>query len=110
MTGKADGMIFSHRFVVVKIIMGVNLVGYASRRRAGMEAREEEDKINDFGRDPIGEGQEERVRSHLHILPHLVIRSSPNIRFFLDITDRNTTASSRPFSITHEMMHTWPLI
>lgn len=28
-----------------------------------MEAREEEDKINDFGRDPIGEGQEERVRS-----------------------------------------------
>lgn len=63
MIGESDGMILSHRFVVVKIIMGVNLVSYASRRRAGMEAREEEDKINDFGRDPIGEGQEERVRS-----------------------------------------------
>ena len=26
-----------------------------------MEAREEADKINDFGRDPIGEGREEQV-------------------------------------------------
>ena len=26
-----------------------------------MEAREEADKVNDFGRDPIGEGKEERV-------------------------------------------------
>ena len=46
---------------MVKIIIGVKLVSYAARRRAGMEAREEEDKINDFGRDPIGEGKEERV-------------------------------------------------
>jgi len=45
---------------VVKIIIGVKLVSYAARRRAGMEAREEEDKVNDFGRDPIGEGKEER--------------------------------------------------
>lgn len=43
-------------------MMGVNLVSYATRRRASMEVREEEDKINDFGRDPIGEGKEERVR------------------------------------------------
>lgn len=42
--------------------MGVKLVSYAARRRAGMEAREEEDKVNDFGRDPIGEGRDERVR------------------------------------------------
>lgn len=41
--------------------MGVNLVSYASRRRAGMEDREAEDAINDFGRDPIGEGKEEQV-------------------------------------------------
>jgi len=41
--------------------MGVYLVSYATRRRAGMEAREAEDVANDFGRDPIGEGQEERV-------------------------------------------------
>lgn len=41
--------------------MGVNLVSYATRRRAGMEAREAEDTINDFGRDPIGEGKEEQI-------------------------------------------------
>ena len=48
--------------------MGVYLVSYATRRRAGMEAREAEDVVNDFGRDPIGEGQEERV-SHVFTLP-----------------------------------------
>ena len=48
-------------FVVIKIIMGVRLLGYATKRRAGMEQRRAEDKINDFGRDPIGEGDEERV-------------------------------------------------
>ncbi|KAL0581310.1 hypothetical protein V5O48_000686 [Marasmius crinis-equi] len=49
------------RFVVIKIIVGVNLVSYATRRRAGMEARAEADRINDFGRDPIGEGKEEQI-------------------------------------------------
>lgn len=49
-------------FVVIKVIMGVNLVSYATGRRAGMEAREEEDAVNDYGRDPIGEGKEEQVR------------------------------------------------
>jgi hypothetical protein len=48
--------------------MGVYLVSYATRRRAGMEAREAEDMVNDFGRDPIGEGQEERV-SHIFTFP-----------------------------------------
>lgn len=43
--------------------MGINLVSYAARRQAGMEARKEEDVINDFGRNPIGEGREEQVRS-----------------------------------------------
>ncbi|KAF9268667.1 DUF747-domain-containing protein [Marasmius fiardii PR-910] len=47
-------------FVVIKIIIGVNLISYATRRRAGMEAREAADRINDFGRDPIGEGKEEQ--------------------------------------------------
>jgi hypothetical protein len=50
-------------FVVIKIIVGVNLVGYATRRRAGMEEREAADAVNDFGRDPIGEGKEEQVLS-----------------------------------------------
>lgn len=47
--------------MVIKIILGVNLVSYAIRRQATMEARANEDVINDFGRDPIGEGPEERV-------------------------------------------------
>nr|GAT57669.1 predicted protein [Mycena chlorophos] len=47
-------------FVVVKVILGVNLVSYATRRKTGMEAREAEDAINDFGRDPIGEGRDEQ--------------------------------------------------
>ncbi|PAV18618.1 hypothetical protein PNOK_0546100 [Pyrrhoderma noxium] len=46
--------------VVIKIIIGVNLVSFATQRRAGMEDREQEDKVNDFGRDPIGEGKDER--------------------------------------------------
>ena len=47
--------------LVVKIMLGVHLLTYATRRRAGMEARAEADKVNDFGRDPIGEGKEEQV-------------------------------------------------
>ncbi|KAL0072668.1 hypothetical protein AAF712_000431 [Marasmius tenuissimus] len=54
------GVLFWLCFVVIKIIVGVNLVSYATRRRAGMETRAEADKINDFGRDPIGEGKEEQ--------------------------------------------------
>ncbi|KAI9461232.1 eukaryotic membrane protein family-domain-containing protein [Lactarius psammicola] len=54
------GFIFWMCFVLIKVIMGVGLVSYATRRRAGMEAREAADAVNDFGRDPIGEGQEER--------------------------------------------------
>ncbi|KAG5643443.1 hypothetical protein DXG03_000916 [Asterophora parasitica] len=55
------GFLFWICFVVIKVILGVNLVSYASRRRAGMEAREVADVVNDFGRDPIGEGKEEQV-------------------------------------------------
>lgn len=47
--------------VVIKIILGVQLLGYATRRRADMEAREAADVVNDFGRDPIGEGKEEQM-------------------------------------------------
>lgn len=49
----------------IKLIMGANLVGYANRRRAGMDEREAGDVINDFGRDPIGEGKEEQVTAAL---------------------------------------------
>jgi hypothetical protein len=54
-------------FVVVKIILGINLLSYATRRRVGMEARERGDVVNDFGRDPIGEGKEEQVRLSFYI-------------------------------------------
>ncbi|KAJ3560624.1 hypothetical protein NP233_g10714 [Leucocoprinus birnbaumii] len=47
-------------FVVIKIILGVNLITYATRRQAGMEEREAADAVNNFGRDPIGEGGDER--------------------------------------------------
>lgn len=47
-------------FVGIKIIVGINLISFATRRRAGMEAREAADAVNDFGRDPVGEGNEER--------------------------------------------------
>lgn len=47
--------------MVIKVIIGVNLLTYATRRQAGMDEREAKDIINNFGRDPIGEGDEERV-------------------------------------------------
>jgi hypothetical protein len=52
---------FYRSFVVLKIIIGVNLLGYAHRRRALMEFRKAVDVVNDFGRNPIGEGKEEQV-------------------------------------------------
>lgn len=36
-------------------------MSYATNRRSGMEARAAADAINDFGRDPIGEGSDERA-------------------------------------------------
>ncbi|KAF8488406.1 eukaryotic membrane protein family-domain-containing protein [Gautieria morchelliformis] len=57
----ALGILFWLCFVVLKIMLGVHLVSYATRRREGMEAREAEDVVNDFGRDPIGEGKEEQI-------------------------------------------------
>ncbi|KAL4242771.1 TAPT1 family protein [Abortiporus biennis] len=56
----ALGFLFWFCTVVIKIIMGVRLLSYATKRRAGMEARAIVDKVNDFGRDPIGEGKEEQ--------------------------------------------------
>ena len=50
-----------HSFVVVKIMLGVQLLSYATRRRAGMEAREAADAVTNFGRNPIGEGKEEQA-------------------------------------------------
>ncbi|KAG1896667.1 DUF747-domain-containing protein [Suillus fuscotomentosus] len=54
------GVAFWLCFLALKVLLGVNLISYATCRRAGMEARAAADIINDFGRDPIGEGKEER--------------------------------------------------
>lgn len=48
--------------VTVKLIIGINLLSYANRRKHGMEERaKEDDDLNDGG--PIGEGKDERVRT-----------------------------------------------
>ncbi|EAU91148.2 DUF747 family protein [Coprinopsis cinerea okayama7 len=60
LTWATIGLLFWLCFVCIKIIVGINLISFATRRRAGMEAREAADVVNDFGRDPIGEGKEER--------------------------------------------------
>ncbi|KAG6898715.1 hypothetical protein C0993_004900 [Termitomyces sp. T159_Od127] len=61
LTWATIGLLFWICSLVVKVILGVNLVSYASKRREGMEAREAADVVNNWGRDPIGEGKEERV-------------------------------------------------
>ncbi|WVQ73897.1 hypothetical protein IAR50_003478 [Cryptococcus sp. DSM 104548] len=45
--------------VFLKIILGLSLLGYSAMRQEGMEEREEEDKVNDFGRSAVGESKEE---------------------------------------------------
>ncbi|KAG7446514.1 DUF747-domain-containing protein [Guyanagaster necrorhizus] len=58
----AMALLFWLCFLGVKIILGVNLVGYATSRQESIEAaKRAEDKENDFGRPAIGEGNEERA-------------------------------------------------
>ncbi|ODN80829.1 hypothetical protein L202_02972 [Cryptococcus amylolentus CBS 6039] len=45
--------------VFLKIILGLSLLGYSAMRQEGMDDREEEDKVNDFGRSAVGESKEE---------------------------------------------------
>jgi hypothetical protein len=60
--------------VALKILLGLSLLSYSALRQAGMEEREAEDQINDFGRSAVGERKEEAV--------------SPVLR--LDLMSRNT--------------------
>jgi len=56
--------------VTIKLIMGINLLGYARRRSEGgaMERRiREDEEVNFFGRPPIGEGKPEQVRIDLFV-------------------------------------------
>ncbi|EJT47039.1 hypothetical protein A1Q1_04282 [Trichosporon asahii var. asahii CBS 2479] len=45
--------------VVVKLLLGLGLLSYSALRQAGMEEREAEDEMNNFGRDPVGVSKEE---------------------------------------------------
>lgn len=47
--------------VAVKIMLGLGLLSYSALRQAGMEEREAEDAVNDFGRPGVGESKEEMV-------------------------------------------------
>ncbi|KAJ1305721.1 hypothetical protein OPQ81_010455 [Rhizoctonia solani] len=48
--------------VTIKLMLGVNLLVYATGRKKYMDARIQEDEdVNKFGRNPIGEGKEEQV-------------------------------------------------
>lgn len=50
--------------VAFKIILGINLLNFASRRHAGMEERKlDDDGLNSFARPPLGEGPSEKVSS-----------------------------------------------
>lgn len=47
--------------VALKILLGLSLLSYSALRQAGMEEREAEDQVNDFGRSAVGERKEEAV-------------------------------------------------
>jgi hypothetical protein len=48
--------------VTIKLIIGINLLNYATRRMEGMERRaREDDAVNNYERPPIGEGEQEQV-------------------------------------------------
>lgn len=47
--------------LALKSIMGLNLLAFAHSRQSGMDAREQEDEINNFGRKPIGDSVQEQV-------------------------------------------------
>ena len=47
--------------MALKILLGLSLLSYSALRQAGMEEREAEDQVNDFGRSAVGERKEEAV-------------------------------------------------
>ncbi|KJE02403.1 hypothetical protein I311_03800 [Cryptococcus gattii NT-10] len=45
--------------VFLKIILGLSLLGFSAMRQEGMDEREAEDSVNDYGRSAVGESKEE---------------------------------------------------
>lgn len=50
-----------------KLVLGVNLLAFAIQHQIGLQARQNADSVNDFGRSAIGESRSEQVR-HLRSL------------------------------------------
>jgi hypothetical protein len=51
--------------VALKILLGLGLLSFSALRQTGMDAREAEDAVNDFGRAAVGETKEETVRPRI---------------------------------------------
>ncbi|CDZ98162.1 Predicted membrane protein [Phaffia rhodozyma] len=86
--------------VVLKIILGINLLKYASRRFVGMESRrEQDDELNRLGRSPLGEGAQEK--SYNKELSSLLRQNRDDLPLLADLP-RNATPfpSSSSFSTT----------
>jgi hypothetical protein len=47
--------------VALKILLGLSLLGFSAVRQEGMEDREKEDAVNNFGRSAVGETKAEAV-------------------------------------------------
>lgn len=75
--------------VALKILLGLSLLSYSALRQTGMQEREAEDTVNDFGRSAVGERKEEAV-SH-------VISNS--------LTGRNTTNAQASISRKTRMIY-----
>ena len=57
----AGGLVGWGCLVVVKLLLGLGLLSFSAVRRAGMDQREREDEVNNFGRAAVGESKEETV-------------------------------------------------
>ena len=63
-------MVESNSMVALKILLGLSLLSFSALRQAGMDARESEDAVNDFGRSAVGESKGETVcKRHVHLDP-----------------------------------------
>ncbi|WWC59938.1 uncharacterized protein I303_102501 [Kwoniella dejecticola CBS 10117] len=81
--------------VFLKVILGLALLSFSAMRQEGMDEREAEDKVNDFGRSAVGESKEEteynketrRYLSHpnddLPAYPSPASTKAPNTPFVL---------------------------
>lgn len=65
-----------HSLIALKLLIGINLRAYASSRWDRMEEHEQEDKLNDQGRPPIGVSSKERVRTDPPSVPPLLFPSN----------------------------------